>query len=121
MDDWSFLLESAQASWRAAGEPGRVAAAVSGGADSVALLFMLSCLAPRSGFSLSAVHVDHGLRPESGEDAAFVMRLCEKLGIPCKLEIGESGGHGFSDGSGMCMEGWPERAVRWAEKKKKKK
>ena len=86
MDDWSFLLESAQASWRAAGEPGRVAAAVSGGADSVALLFMLSCLAPRSGFSLSAVHVDHGLRPESGEDAAFVMRLCEKLGIPCRIE-----------------------------------
>ncbi|MBQ8162390.1 MAG: alpha/beta hydrolase [Clostridia bacterium] len=39
----------------------------------------------------------------------------EKLGIPCRLEIGPEGGHGFADGTGMCMEGWPKRAVRWAE------
>ena len=35
--------------------------------------------------------------------------------IPCRLEIGPSGGHGFADGTGMCMDGWPERAVRWYE------
>ncbi len=38
-----------------------------------------------------------------------------KQGIPCRLEIGPTGGHGFADGSGMCMAGWPERAVRWFE------
>ena len=36
-------------------------------------------------------------------------------GIPCRLEIGPAGGHGFADGTGMCMEGWPERAVDWFE------
>ena len=44
--------------------------------------------------------------------------LAEALGrvsVPCRLEIGPEGGHGFADGSGMCMEGWPERAVRWFE------
>ncbi|MCR5273587.1 MAG: alpha/beta hydrolase [Lachnospiraceae bacterium] len=35
--------------------------------------------------------------------------------IDCMLEIGPTGGHGFADGSGMCMEGWPERAVDWFE------
>ena len=39
----------------------------------------------------------------------------EALHIPCRLEIGPEGGHGFADGSGMCMEGWTERAAAWYE------
>ena len=39
----------------------------------------------------------------------------ERAGIPCRLEIGPTGGHGFADGTGMCMEGWPERAIEWFE------
>ena len=39
----------------------------------------------------------------------------EALHIPCRLEIGPEGGHGFADGSGMCMEGWQERAAAWYE------
>ena len=39
----------------------------------------------------------------------------DKYSIPCRLEIGAAGGHGFADGSEMCMEGWTERAVRWYE------
>ena len=39
----------------------------------------------------------------------------EKYGIPCRLEIGPTGGHGFADATGMCMAGWTERAVRWYE------
>lgn len=42
-------------------------------------------------------------------------KALEEAGIPCRLEIGPAGGHGFSDGKGMCMEGWPERAIEWFE------
>ncbi len=35
--------------------------------------------------------------------------------IPCLLEVGPTGGHGFADGVGMCMEGWPNRAIAWYE------
>ncbi len=40
----------------------------------------------------------------------------EKAGIPCRLEVGPTGGHGFADGVGMCMEGWPDRAIDWVER-----
>jgi acetyl esterase/lipase len=36
-------------------------------------------------------------------------------GIPCRLEIGPKGGHGFADGTGTCIAGWIGRAVRWYE------
>lgn len=52
-------------------------------------------------------------------DPEHSKRLAEALtnaDIPCKLEIGATGGHGFADGVGMCMEGWPERAIEWYEK-----
>ena len=49
------------------------------------------------------------------ENSKMLARALEALKIPCKLEIGPTGGHGFADGSGMCMAGWPERAVRWFE------
>ena len=49
------------------------------------------------------------------EHSRALAAALEKAGIPCRLEIGPTGGHGFGDGTGMCMEGWIERAVRWAE------
>lgn len=52
--------------------------AVSGGGDSVALLHMLAA----RGKGLHAVTVDHGLRPESAEEAAQVAAQCKQLGIP---------------------------------------
>lgn len=39
----------------------------------------------------------------------------DKLSIPCRLEIGTEGRHGFADGSDTCMAGWTERAIRWYE------
>ena len=39
----------------------------------------------------------------------------EAEGIKVKLEIGATGGHGFADGDGMSMEGWPERAIEFYE------
>lgn len=50
---------------------------VSGGRDSVALLYALAQVAPGD---LVVCHLDHGLRPESAEDAAFVARLAEQAG-----------------------------------------
>ncbi|HKW85715.1 MAG TPA: tRNA lysidine(34) synthetase TilS, partial [Nitrospiraceae bacterium] len=64
-------------------KPGdRLLAAVSGGADSVALLSLLTELAPSWKLALWAVHINHGLRgAESEEDARFVASLCERLGV----------------------------------------
>lgn len=63
-------------------EAPRVLTAVSGGADSLALLHALHRLAPSFGYELSAVHVDHRLRRGSGTDAAFVARVCSDLSVP---------------------------------------
>lgn len=57
-----------------AGEP--VACAVSGGADSLALLV----LATEAGCEVTAVHVDHGLRPGSAEEADRVEHAADRLG-----------------------------------------
>lgn len=59
--------------------------AVSGGADSVALALILKALAPRLGLALAVAHINHGLRPEAGADAAFVARLCRQNGLECQL------------------------------------
>jgi tRNA(Ile)-lysidine synthase len=58
-----------------------VLVAVSGGADSVALLRILIALAPELSLRLHVLHVDHGLRPDSHRDADFVRQLAERLGV----------------------------------------
>ena len=63
----------------------RVLIAVSGGADSVALLHVLHALAPSFHLDLHVVHVDHGLRQDSGRDADFVRALAARLGVPCDV------------------------------------
>lgn len=68
----------------------RVCVAVSGGADSVALLLAL-IQANRAkdslGVVLSAVHVHHGLRgADADADEAFVLELCERLEVPLTVE-----------------------------------
>jgi tRNA(Ile)-lysidine synthase len=70
-----------------AGVPaGRWAVAVSGGADSVALLILL-LRDPRAGQrALHVVHLDHQTRAgASGEDAAFVADLAARLELPCTI------------------------------------
>ncbi|MDR1024791.1 MAG: tRNA lysidine(34) synthetase TilS [Treponema sp.] len=62
-------------------------AAVSGGADSSALLAALSRLQKAGGFVLRIVHVEHGIRPagESRGDARAVEALSADLGLPCRV------------------------------------
>ena len=63
-------------------------AAVSGGADSVAMLVALAALRESSrDFDLRCIHVNHGIRPdcESRGDADFVRRLCGRLRVPCRV------------------------------------
>ncbi|HEX3031158.1 MAG TPA: tRNA lysidine(34) synthetase TilS [Bacillota bacterium] len=64
----------------------RVVVAVSGGADSISLLHILSCLAPELGIELHAVHVNHMLRGEAAQqDALFTANTCRRLGVPCTV------------------------------------
>ncbi len=56
----------------------RVAVAVSGGPDSVALLDILDILAKEHNVELAVAHVNHGLRPEADADAAFVEKLAAR-------------------------------------------
>ena len=64
----------------------RVIAGVSGGADSVCLLFMLLEWARRRPLSIGVVHVNHGIREEAEEDARYVEDLCAQNGLPFYLE-----------------------------------
>jgi tRNA(Ile)-lysidine synthase len=56
-------------------------AAVSGGADSTAMLSALR----DAGFLVYCMHIDHGLREESHLDAVFVRELCDKLQVECQV------------------------------------
>ncbi len=58
-----------------------VLVAVSGGADSTALLHVLWRLAPAWRLRLHVLHVDHGLRSDSARDAEFVRALGARLGV----------------------------------------
>ena len=60
----------------------RIVAGVSGGADSLCLLFLLLKYARRVPFRLCVVHVDHGIRRDAKEDARYVEELCAGEGIP---------------------------------------
>jgi tRNA(Ile)-lysidine synthase len=62
-------------------------AAVSGGADSAALLAALVSVTRNTTFTLSCLHVEHGIRApeESRGDADFVQALCAQFSVPCKI------------------------------------
>ncbi len=81
----------------------RILAGVSGGADSVCLLLLLAELQEIMGFSLSAVHVEHGIRgEESLEDAAFTESLCRSMGIPFRRYTVDAAA--YSEETGKSLE-----------------
>ncbi|MBB6096837.1 tRNA(Ile)-lysidine synthase [Deinobacterium chartae] len=88
--------------------------AVSGGADSVALLRALL----EAGSDPVAAHFDHRLRPGSGEDAGFVRDLCAQLGVPLELggadvrRVAQAKGWGLEDAARRLRYGFLARAAR---------
>jgi tRNA(Ile)-lysidine synthase len=62
-----------------------VAVAVSGGADSLALLHALRVLSGPRRWRLAVLTVDHGLHPGSAADAAFVADQAKSLGLPTRV------------------------------------
>jgi tRNA(Ile)-lysidine synthase len=61
--------------------PGPFAVAVSGGADSMALLLLTHCWVQEKGGHLVALTVDHGLRPESGQEVLRIQEWAQGRGI----------------------------------------
>ena len=70
-----------------------VAVGVSGGADSVCLLHLMWRLSKKLPYRLIAVHVDHGVRKESADDASHVERLCREMEIPFFLKKADMNGY----------------------------
>jgi tRNA(Ile)-lysidine synthase len=84
-----LVADRAARALAAAGAPAAgdgLAAAVSGGADSLALLHAMRTLAGPRGWRLAVVTVDHGLRSGSAADAAFVVDHAKGLGLEARLE-----------------------------------
>ncbi|MGA7157098.1 MAG: tRNA lysidine(34) synthetase TilS [Acidobacteriaceae bacterium] len=87
----------------------RVCVAVSGGADSVALLVgMVEANAASAqnkeplGVVLSAAHVHHGLRgAEADGDEAFVRELCERLGVELRVFRVDTAARQAEEGEGL--------------------
>ena len=78
-------VRTAVEDWHLTGK--RLVVAVSGGPDSLAMLYALHRLQEALGLTLHVAHLDHGLRGEnSTADAAFVAQTCAKLGIGCTVE-----------------------------------
>lgn len=67
-----------------------ITVALSGGADSVALLYALNSLKKEYGFELYAAHYNHGIRgKEADKDQEFAENFCKSLNIPFFTEKGD--------------------------------
>lgn len=79
--------------YRMISEGDTVLAGVSGGADSVCMLFILWKLQKEMPFHLVAVHVHHGVREDAQRDADHVKELCRKWDIPFFLKKVDMAGY----------------------------
>ena len=72
-------------------QPGdRIVCAVSGGADSIALLYGMKLLEEKLQISVSAAHFNHHLRgEESDADETFVRQFCDRYDIPLTVGAGD--------------------------------
>lgn len=58
-----------------------IGVAFSGGSDSMALLHFLHATKDKIGFNIVAIHINHGIRKESEQEAEFAKRVCKELNI----------------------------------------
>ena len=65
--------------------PGTAIVAVSGGADSVALLDLLQAVAAERGLALVVAHADHQMQRGSGDVGKLVRALADRCGLPFEL------------------------------------
>ena len=90
-------LEAAQLTGR------RLVVAVSGGPDSLALLYALQSLQHELSLAVHVAHLDHRLRGEdSAADAEFVAQTTAKLGVDCTVEAVDV--PAFQTGQRMSLE-----------------
>lgn len=78
-----------------------VVVSVSGGPDSVCLLYSLWHLRRLLGIRLAVFHFDHRLRDESRADAVYVRRLAARLRVPFHLRVA-----GDEPAKGQSVEAW---------------
>ncbi|MEC7964838.1 MAG: tRNA lysidine(34) synthetase TilS [Pseudomonadota bacterium] len=71
--------------WQSTDPAGALGIAVSGGSDSLALLYLASDWARDQGVDLHVMTVDHGLRAEAAQEAAFVADHATTLGLPHRV------------------------------------
>lgn len=71
--------------------PSIIGVAVSGGGDSMALLHLLARVQAGRGGTVRAVTVDHGLRPESADEARFVAGICARIGVAHDTRVWDHG------------------------------
>ncbi len=97
-----MMREVFQKAWSALGLPKgcRVTVALSGGMDSVTLLYLLKEL--HGDLTLEAAHVHHGLRKAAERDAEFCISLCQEWGIPLKVFRGDA--KAYAKEHGMSLE-----------------
>ncbi len=63
----------------------KLVVAISGGPDSLALTVGLASLREDLGLQIHLAHLNHQLRPESGQDAAFVQEVARLLNLPVSI------------------------------------
>ncbi len=80
---------------------GRIVAAVSGGPDSVALLYILHEIAGELPLTLSAAFFDHGIRPAAARERRLVEKHCRSLQIPLVAGAGDVPAEARGRGTGL--------------------
>ena len=68
-------------------EPGLALLAVSGGADSIALLDLMVALAPELDLELTVGHVDHGISEAAAAAVPHIEDLAKRYLLPCTVEV----------------------------------